>query len=99
MFLDGHEWKDVKEYRETFLHRMKLLLLYFIEFSGDGTIVSKKYLSDCAIRGPEKRSIIMIIYDKSKFSANNGCKKVWILNSQGILKPKRKEKEIMVSDF
>lgn len=76
MFFYGHEREDVKEYRETFLHEMKLFLPYFVEFSEDGTIVSKKYPSDCAIRKPEKRPIIMITRDESTFSANDGRKKV-----------------------
>ena len=53
VFFDGHERKDVIEYRETFLNEMKSLLLYFVEFLEDGTMVSKEYLSDCEVGGPE----------------------------------------------
>lgn len=55
---------------------MKLLLPYFVEFSEDGTIVSKEYPSDCALGGPEKRPIIMITQDESTFFANDRRKKV-----------------------
>ncbi len=41
----------------------------------------------------------MIKYDKSTFSANDGCRKVWTLDGYGILRPKKKGKRIMVSDF
>ena len=99
MFFDGHEQEDIKEYRETFLHEMKLFLLYFIEFFEDGTIVSKEYPSDCAMRRPKKRPIIMITYNESIFSINDRHKKVWILNSQGILRLRGKGKGIMISDF
>ena len=58
---------------------MKLLLPYFVEFSEDNAIVSKKYPSNCAIGGPEKRSIIMITHDESTFSANDGVKKYGLL--------------------
>ncbi len=41
----------------------------------------------------------MITYDESTFSANNRCRKVLTFNRQGILRPKRKGKKIMISDF
>lgn len=44
-FFDKHEWKDVIEYRKIFLSRIKSLLLYFMEFLKDVTIVSIKYLN------------------------------------------------------
>ena len=87
------------KYRETFLNEMKSLLPYFVEFFEDGTMVLKEYLDDCAVDRPDRRPIIMIKYDKSTFSANDGCRKIWILNGQGILRPKGKRKEIMVLDF
>lgn len=59
----------------------------------------KKYLYDYVIDGLDWRLIIIIIHDKSTFSANDNCQKVWTLNSQGVLQPKRKGKEIIVSDF
>lgn len=99
MFFYGHEREDIKEYQETFLYEMKLLLPYFVEFSEDGTIVSKEYPSDCTIGILEKRPIIMITHDESIFSANDRRKKVWILNGQGILRLKGRGKGIMVSDF
>ena len=99
VFFDGHEREDVIEYRETFLNEMKLLLPYFVEFYEDGTIVPKEYPDDCAVRGPNRRPIIMITHEESTFSANDGRKKVWTLNGQGILRPKGKGKGIMVSDF
>ena len=54
MFFDRHKWEDMKEYRERFLYKIKLLLPYFEEFSEDCIIVSKEYPNDCARRGPEK---------------------------------------------
>ena len=99
MFFDGQERENVMEYRETFLNEMKSLLSYFVEFFEDGTMVSKEYPDDCEVEGPDRRPIIMITHDESTFSANDGRRKVWTLNGQGILRPKRKEKRIMVSDF
>ena len=76
MFFDGHERKDVVEYRETFLSEMKSLLPYFVEFSDNGSILSKVYPDDCAVRGSDQRPIIMITHDESTFSANDGRRKV-----------------------
>ncbi len=42
---------------------------------------------------------MMITYDKSLFSADDGCRKLWSLNGQGILRPKKKRKRITISDF
>ena len=41
----------------------------------------------------------MITYDESTFSANNDRRKLWTLDGHGILRPKRKEKRIMVLEF
>ncbi len=41
----------------------------------------------------------MITYDESIFSANNSCQKIWTLENYRILCPKRKGKDIIVSNF
>ena len=73
------------EYRETFLKEMKSLLPYFVEFQDDGIILPKEYPKDCAIGVSNRRSIIMITYIESTFSANDSRRKVWILERYGIL--------------
>lgn len=50
VFFDEYKRKDVVEYQEIFLEEIKALLLYFVEFKEDGTILSKEYPDDCAIR-------------------------------------------------
>ena len=78
---------------------MKSLLPYFVEFSDEGSILPKVYPDDCEVGGSDRRPIIMITNDESTFSANDGCRKEWTLDGHGILRPKRKRKRIMVSDF
>lgn len=78
---------------------MKSLLPYFVKLSKDSTMILKKYLSNCTVKRSETRPIIMIIHNEDTFFANNGYKKVWTLNSQGILRPKRREKWIIVLNF
>ena len=99
IFFDGHEREDVVEYREIFLEEMKALLPYFVEFKEDGTILPKEYLDDCAVGDSDRRPIIMITHDESTFSANDSLRKVWTLEGHGILRPKGKGRDIMVSDF
>ena len=52
-FFDGHERKDVVEYRETLLNEIKSLLPYFVEFSDDGPMLPKVYSDDCAVGGSD----------------------------------------------
>ncbi len=85
------------EYSETFLNEMISLLLHFVEFSDNGSLLRKVYLDDCAVGGLDQRPIIMIKHDEIRFFANDRRRKVWTLDGNGILQPKRKG--IMVSDF
>ena len=99
MFFDRYECQDMIEYREIFLNEMKSLLPYFMEFFKDDTMIPKEYSDDYTVERPDQRPIIMITYDKSTFSTNDRCRKVWTLNGQNILRLKEKGKGIMVSNF
>lgn len=59
------------EYKETFLDKIKVLFPYFIEFSKDGSILPKNYSKNCVVSKSNKKPIIMIIYNKSNFFAND----------------------------
>lgn len=50
---------------------MKSLLLYLVEFSKDESKLPKEYPNNCTIGNLDQRLIIIIINDKSIFSANN----------------------------
>lgn len=52
---------------------MKLSLLYFIEFYNGGSILPKIYFDNYVVRKSNQRLIIMIIYIKNIFSANDSC--------------------------
>lgn len=64
------------EYQEIFLNEIKLLLPYLFKFSEDSIIVSKEYPSDCVVKRPKKRPVIIIIRNKSTFSPNDRWKKI-----------------------
>ena len=72
VFLDGHERPDVVEYRAQFLKELEALGPYLVEFRNDSSMEEKVYSSDCAVNGPNKRPVILIIYDESTFLANDG---------------------------
>ena len=55
---------------------MKSLLLYFVEFSDDESILPKVYTDDCKVEGSDQRSIIMITYDECTSSKNDRRRKV-----------------------
>lgn len=54
---------------------MKSSLSYLVKFLEDNTILSKKYLDNCALGEPDWRLIIITIYNKSIFFANNNYQK------------------------
>ena len=64
------------KYKEKFFEEMKELLPYFMEFGEDRSILPKEYPEHCAVRGPNRRPIIMITHDKSTFSANDERQRV-----------------------
>ena len=50
-FFDGHKRKNMIEYQRIFLGEMKALLSYFDKFKENSTILPKKYLDNCAVKG------------------------------------------------
>ena len=54
---------------------MKKLEPYFVKFNKNGTMKDKEYLLDCVIKGANQRLVIVITYNESTFSANDGIQK------------------------
>ena len=71
MFIDGHEQPDVIEDCKVFLNKMKELKPYIVEFDENDAMKPKTYSLNCAVGGNHWQSIIVIIYDKYTFSAND----------------------------
>ena len=97
--VDEHERPDVVEDRERFLKTMKELEPYRVEFEEDSTMKVKNYPLNCKVRGNERRPIIVITYDESTFSSNDGIRKTWTRIGNTFLRPKSHGQEIMVSEF
>ena len=75
MFVDGHERPDVVEDCVNFFKKMEELKPYIVEFDQDGAMKLKMYPFDCAVRGEDCRSVIIITHDECTFSINDGIRK------------------------
>lgn len=53
IFFDRHEYKDLVEYKKSFLDKIKLLFLYLVEFSKDEFILPKEYPNNCAVNSSD----------------------------------------------
>lgn len=73
--MDGHEQSDVVEDCANFLKKKEELKPYIVEFLKNNAIKLKVYLSNYVIRGENCQPIIVITYDKCKFSANDKIQK------------------------
>lgn len=72
---DGHECKNLIKYKILLLNEMKSLFLYLVEFFENKFMLPKKYLNDCIVSSLDQKVIIIIKYNKSIFSINDGCQK------------------------
>ena len=70
-----------------------------VEFNENKTIKAKEYFSNCAIGGREHWAVIIITYDESTFSANDGIQKAWTRKGASFLQPKGRGQGIMVFEF
>lgn len=99
MFVDGHERSDIVEDSTNFLRRMEELKPYMVEFDENDVMKPKVYSSDCAVRGENRRPIIVITHDECTFSANDGVQKAWTQIEDAFLRLKGRRQSIMTLDF
>lgn len=92
MYFDGHERKDVVEYRLTFLSILLALLLYVQQYDGDETLVPVALPAS----GPR---IELIFQDESTFYSKEPNKTVWGEEGAGVAKDKTLGPSIMLSGF
>lgn len=64
------------EYRETFLDKIKVIHLYFVEFNEDRSILPKDYYKNYTIGGLNNRLIIIITHNESIFLVNDEWQKI-----------------------
>lgn len=70
-----------------------------VKFCNDNFIEKKVYLSNYIINSSNKKLVILITYDKSTFLANDDWYQAWLKKSDAFLQPKKRRKDIMISDF
>jgi len=94
VFVDGHEQKDVIAYRnEVFLLAWKEHTRRFVIFAEDGSWSLPSTLQE------GEKPLVLVTYNKSIFSANDGKRQGWMVNGKQPLRPKNKGKGIMISGF
>ncbi|KAA8893849.1 hypothetical protein FN846DRAFT_787332, partial [Sphaerosporella brunnea] len=91
-YCDGHERKDVVEYRDkVFCPRMKVIYETLREYNDNGEVVKQLPIFS------KRRHLVT--HDESTFNANDGSSFSWKKEGSEWLKPKSRGKGIMVSDF
>lgn len=73
--MDRHEQSNIVEDCKNFLKKIEELKLYIIEFKKNGAIKNNIYLSNYVVYDNDYHQIIMIIYNKCLFSANDTIQK------------------------
>ena len=65
VYIDGHEWSDVVEYRKLYLKRLEIILLTHapIWFCQDEQPVEH-------FIGPQRKSVVLLFHDESTFHSN-----------------------------
>ena len=94
VYFDGHERKDVVEYRnEVFLKAWQQASRRFVIFNEDGSWEKPSDLQ------PGEKPLVLVTHDESTFNANDGKRRLWLKKGEQPLRPKGKGKGIMVSAF
>jgi len=94
VFVDGHERKDVVDYRSNvFLLAWKDYERRMVVFSEDGT-----WKLPSSLR-PGERPVVLVTHDESTFNTNDGKRRIWMKDGKQPIRPKGRGKGIMVSGF
>lgn len=98
MYIDGHECKDVVEYRNQFLERWKEYEKRFVTYDNDGNIL--KWPTGFPVPQVGRFRLILVTHDESTFHANDRRKTKWVHASEKAVAERKGEGDsIMVSDF
>lgn len=95
VYYDGHERKDVIDYRDSiFLPKWRALEPHFVQFAEDGTWTMPSGLTE----GDEP--LVLCTHDESTFNANDGRGKTWMDAKKGAtIRKKGQGRGIMISAF
>jgi len=94
VYVDGHERADVVNYRnEVFLPQWTEYQRQMVVFKEDGIWEKPSILRE------GEKPLVLVTHDESTFNANDGKRKMWMLNGKQPIRPKTRGKGIMVSGF
>lgn len=94
VYIDGHEREDVVEYRQKdFLPTWASLKRRMVVFSEDGSWTKPSSLKE------GEKPLVLVTHDENTFNANDGKRRIWKEKGKSPLRPKRRGKGIMVSEF
>ena len=71
IFIDSYECENIIKNWHNFLKIIQDYMSYLVEFNINKSIKEKSYSSNYIINDPNWQLLIIIIYDKSIFLANN----------------------------
>lgn len=77
IFIDRHECLLMLEDQNNFLRKIEDLKPYMVECEENSKIKPKLYSFDCTIGSNDWQPIILIIYNKCTFFANNSIQITW----------------------
>lgn len=94
VYIDGHERQDVVEYRQKhFLPTWASLGRRMVIFAENGSWTMPVDLKE------GKKPLVLVTHDESTFNANDGKRRIWKEKRKSPLRPKRRGKGIMASEF
>jgi hypothetical protein len=98
MYIDGHERKDVVEYRKGFVDRWKEYEKRFVIYGNDGNVISTP--TGFPVSQGMRFRLILVTHDESTFYENDRRKTQWVNdNAKAVAEKKGEGQSIMVSDF
>jgi hypothetical protein len=97
MYIDGHEWEDVVEYRKKFVEHWKEYEKRFIIYDNNRNILS----TPTGFPVPQRAfRLILVTHNESTFYENDWCKTLWVSeHTKAVAEKKGEGQSIMVSEF
>ena len=94
VYIDGHERKDVVEYRNNvFLPAFERIRPFLVTWDDKGNLHMPENLP------LGQKPLVLVTHDESTFNAYDGKRVMWIDNGKQPLRNKGRGKGLMVSDF